>query len=435
MKHLWSRASALAAQTPPERNRVVDFLRAASIVAVVLGHWLMAAIWVDADGAHASHLLALSPWTQWLTWIFQVMPVFFIVGGYANGISWDAALRTGKSYQDWLYGRVERLCRPVLPLLAFWAAAAWIARSAGVPAEMIRIASITALVPTWFLAIYFLVVILAPLTHVAWRRFGMGSFWAPALVAAGLDAIFFGTEVRAPGWANYFFIWIAVHQLGFAWRARCFAARGKAMAWCLVGLGALIAMTEIGPWPRSLVGVPGEEISNTTPPHLPLLPLAAFQFGAVLLVEPILRRWLARPAPWTAAVLLNGTIMTLFLWHSGAMMLAYGIGIWIGGPGLGETPGTLLWWAMRALWMPAFLAVTLVFLSLFARLERGGRRERPAPSSARMIVGLLIAGAGLSQLALFGIGGDGPGGLRLIPLLLALGGIIAASWPGLSSPR
>jgi len=430
MPGMWSRAAALAADTPPQRNKAVDFLRAASITAVVLGHWLMAAIWVDADGTHASHLLALSPWTQWLTWAFQVMPVFFFVGGYANGVSWDSALRTNQSYRDWLYGRIGRLCRPVFPLLLFWAAAAWIARAAGVPAEMIRIASITALVPTWFLAVYFLVVILAPLAHAAWRRFGMATFWAPAAVAAVLDLLFFGAGVREPGWANYFFIWIAVHQLGFAWRAGRFSARGMALAWCLAGLAALIAMTEFGPWPRSLVGVPGEEISNTTPPHLPLLPLAAFQFGAVMLIENRLRRWLKRPAPWTTAVLLNGTIMTLFLWHSGSMMLSYGLSIWLGGIGLGLIPGSAIWWAMRPLWVLIFLAMTMIFLSLFARLERGSRASASAPHPARMICGLLVGGAGIGQLAMFGIGGDGPGGLRLIPLLLALGGMITALAPG-----
>ena len=37
---------ALAAATPSDRNRVVDLLRAAAILIVVLGHWLMAAVMV-----------------------------------------------------------------------------------------------------------------------------------------------------------------------------------------------------------------------------------------------------------------------------------------------------------------------------------------------------------------------------------------------------
>ncbi len=120
MKSLWSAAARLAEKTPAKRNRCVDFLRAVSILVVVTGHWLMAAPWVDADGAHISHLLDVSPWAQWLTWGMQVMPIFFFVGGYSNGISWDAACRDGTSYQDWLSSRLTRLLGPVLVLVLFW---------------------------------------------------------------------------------------------------------------------------------------------------------------------------------------------------------------------------------------------------------------------------------------------------------------------------
>ena len=89
----WSRALAMAADTPPSRNRYVDWLRALSISAVVFGHWLIAAPWIAADGLRLDHMLAVQPWTQWLTLLFQVMPVFFLVGGYSNAASWDAPAR------------------------------------------------------------------------------------------------------------------------------------------------------------------------------------------------------------------------------------------------------------------------------------------------------------------------------------------------------
>ena len=43
----WSRATEVAARTPTSRNRYVDFLRALSILAVISGHWLMAAPYVN----------------------------------------------------------------------------------------------------------------------------------------------------------------------------------------------------------------------------------------------------------------------------------------------------------------------------------------------------------------------------------------------------
>ena len=83
---MWAKAAEMAGKAPPARNRYVDFLRALSIMAVVSGHWLVAAPVIGVDGAVAGkNLLGVLPWTQWLTWGFQVMPLFFLVGGYSNG--------------------------------------------------------------------------------------------------------------------------------------------------------------------------------------------------------------------------------------------------------------------------------------------------------------------------------------------------------------
>jgi peptidoglycan/LPS O-acetylase OafA/YrhL len=116
---LWASAAAVAAKTPESRNRYVDFLRALSICAVVVGHWLMAAPYIDGGGIQISSMLEHQPWTRWLSWAFQVMPVFFLVGGYANGLSWRAARRDGRPYAEWLQLRLQRLVGPVLPLIAF----------------------------------------------------------------------------------------------------------------------------------------------------------------------------------------------------------------------------------------------------------------------------------------------------------------------------
>ena len=101
---LWDQASSLAAQTPEERNRYVDFLRSVSILIVITGHWLIAtAFYVDGDLAQGK-LLQSEPWTQWLTWAFQVMPIFFIVGGYSNAVSLESARRKQVAYAGWLAG-------------------------------------------------------------------------------------------------------------------------------------------------------------------------------------------------------------------------------------------------------------------------------------------------------------------------------------------
>ena len=65
-------------------------------------------------------VIAVIPWTRWLTWLFQVMPVFFLVGGYVNALGWQSARRRHENYTAWLARRLQRLVLPVLPVLAAW---------------------------------------------------------------------------------------------------------------------------------------------------------------------------------------------------------------------------------------------------------------------------------------------------------------------------
>jgi len=430
MKALWVQAEKVAAATPESRNRTVDFLRAASLCAVVLGHWLMAAPRVGDGGASLDHLLSISPWTHFLTWLFQVMPIFFFVGGWSNATTWSAARRDGLPFSEWLHRRALRLLMPVGVLLLFWFVAGAVAAAAGLDSEILRLASRIALVPVWFLAVYLAVVALVPLTHGAWRRWGMGSFWGLIAVACFIDWGFFSQGWDAFGWTNYLILWAAVHQLGYAWRdGRMASPRLQALcaSW---GFILLVWMVRIGPWPVSLVGVPGDPVSNTSPPHLPLLALAAFQFGVVRLLEAPLNRWLARPIPWTATLVLSSSLMTLFLWHSTSMMLLIGAAFWAGGVGMHGEPGSITWWVGRLLWLPLLVAALVPFLAGFGRFERPKSVTTSPPSATRQIFGLLLACVGLAFLADMGVTGPGWLGLAWVPLGLALAGIFVATRVG-----
>ncbi len=379
---MWQRALWFADRTPEARNRYVDFLRALSILAVVFGHWLIAAPHFENGSPAYSHLLDLAPWSQWLTWLFQVMPVFFFVGGFSNGISWESAQRKELGFREWFDARTRRLIGPVLPLLLAWAVMVAVAHSNGVSDAMIRIGSQTALVPVWFLAVYIMVVALVPLTHAAWTRWGFVSVLIPAVAAALVDIVFFSGGLRVLGWLNYPFVWLAVHQLGYAWHDRRLAGAWTGLLWFVGGIGTLVALTHIGPYPLSLVGVPGDEISNTLPPKLPLLALAAAQIGLVLIFEAPARRWLAHRIPWAITILINGMIMTIFLWHSTVMMLLVGLAFWQIPAVLGQQPDTASWWWTRPLWILAYTMATLPFLLVFARFERRVRAIRPGPQPA-----------------------------------------------------
>jgi len=419
----WARARSLAERTPPARNRYVDLLRAVSIGFVVLGHWLIAAPNVRDGGLRLDHLLAVAPWTHWLTWLFQVMPVFFIVGGYANAASWEAARRAAQPYGAWVAGRLHRLVGPVLPLLAVWGLTAAVARACGVPPAMIEVGSQVALIPLWFLAVYLLVVLLVPPTLAAWRRFGTASFACLAAGAVALDLARFAGGMTALAWGNYLFVWLAVHQIGYLWRDGRIGGAARSLPWAAAGVLVLLGLVLFGPYSRSMVGVPGEEVSNTLPPSLAMLALGALQGGLLLALERPARRWLGGIRPWTATVLVNGTIMSVYLWHSSAMIWSVGLANLVGGAGLRLAPGSGGWWLARLPWLAVYGAALLGTLVLFGRFER---LAGPPPGASlpawRTCGGALLVCAGLGLLAYHGIGGEGLLGLRWTPLLAVFAG-------------
>jgi peptidoglycan/LPS O-acetylase OafA/YrhL len=420
----WSRAREFAERTPPARNRFVDLLRAASIGVVVVGHWLMAAPSLEGGRFSLGDMLRLAPWSQWLTWIFQVMPLFFIVGGYANAASWEAARRAGRRYDAWIEDRLRRLVVPVVPLLVVWSILALVARPIGVPAQMIEIGSELAFTPTWFLAVYIMVVVMAPATHWLWRRFGMASFWGLATGALLVDAAGFAGELSWLRWANYAFVWLSVHHLGYLWRDGKLRGPGRALACAGASFALLIFLVVVASYPVSMITVPGQELSNSRPPTLALLALGVAHAGLVLSLEaPRLR-------PWTVTVLVNRIVMTLYLWHATVMVLGVGLAYWVGGFGLRAEPTSAGWWALRPAWILMLLVALALFTTIFGRFEQLGRSQaatgRPAYQS---VAGAVAVCTGLAVLALVGIATAAGPAIRGWVVLLTFAGAALIAGP------
>jgi energy-coupling factor transporter transmembrane protein EcfT len=154
-----------------------------------------------------------------------------------------------------------------------------------------------------------------------------------------------------------------------------------------------------------MVSVPGEDISNTLPPKLPMLLLGIAQCGLLLALERPARRWLSSLKPWTMVVLVNGMIMTVFLWHLTAAMLIITLAVALGSVGLTADPGSGAWWLLRPLWLSIYAVVLLGFVLVFLRFERGASSQ-PIPAW-RQLAGATLVCIGLSLLALMGIGGEG----------------------------
>ena len=419
---LRARAEKVDAATPESRNRVVDFLRAAAITVVVLGHWTIVA--VDAGGGISPHgVLDTARWTHPLTWVFQVMPIFFLVGGYSNALSWRSARRKQVGYAQWLRARLRRLGIPLLPLLVTWLLISVIALAAGAPTAALQLATQMALVPTWFLAAYLLVIVVAPPLLVLWERFGWWSLIGGIVLAGLVDAVSISLDRPLLGYPNYVLVWATFHQVGFAWLDGRLSGAGRRLALVAIGAVGLALLVGLGPYPVSMITSGADEISNSSPTRVTMAFLGMLQAGLVLLLERPLTAWLARPWPWFVTVLVNQRIMTWFLWHLTALVGLAHLLLALGGPGLGPTPLSGLWWATRPLWALMLLGVTALLVLLFGRFEDPRADDRPAPPLWQPLLAAVLVCSGLAVMADAGM--VGPDGLHWIWPVLPLVGMLA----------
>jgi peptidoglycan/LPS O-acetylase OafA/YrhL len=433
MVGIWAQAVQLAHETRPERNRYIDFVRAFSILIVVVGHWLMSAFFYEDGRLSAGAVLEMQPSIQWLTWIFQVMPMFFIVGGYSNSASLQSARHHSADYAHWLAGRLRRLIPPLLLLVVAWGVLALVLHFGGVSARLLQFASRSALIPTWFLAIYVMVVVLAPATYELWRRWRFGSFWVFVAASTCIDLLFFAADLRWAGWINYFFVWLAVHQLGYAWRETETAGIAGSIACAVLGLLTLVALVKLGPYPLAMVGSPDEDVSNSLPPKLTLIALGLIQYGLLRAFERPARRLLSATRVWASVVLVNSMIMTLYLWHLTVMVIVVALADVAGGFGLRAEPLSNAWWWTRPAWIAVLAIVLLPVALLLSPLERRRRTaDEVVPSVTRQVCGAALLCSGVALLARFGFGNASIPGLDVAAFsTVVMGAFLSGLLPAL----
>jgi hypothetical protein len=303
-------ARAVAA-TPPDRDRVLDLLRAAALSVVVLGHATMGLVGWQAEGPVVGNTLTVYAWAPWATWALQIMPLFFVAGGAVNARSW----RTGRdAYAPWMWRRVQRLLRPVwvyLLVMAPLSAVVSLLTPAGWSQPLLGLA--TQLL--WFIGVYVMVCALTPLAVAAHRR---NPLLGPAVLLAGValvDVARLGMGLGdALGLLNFVLVWAFAAQLGLVFDDGLLRGwRGLVVAAAAVAVN--LALTGPGPYPTSMVGLPGESFSNMAPPSLVLALHALALAGVAAAARALLARLASRPRVWTATTAVNLTAMTLYLWH------------------------------------------------------------------------------------------------------------------------
>jgi peptidoglycan/LPS O-acetylase OafA/YrhL len=362
-------ARRIDAATPPGRDRAVDALRAIAVLGVVLGHWLVTALVSDGGALHGTSPLAYLPRLAPVSWAFQTLAVFFLVGGYVATRSHARARALKTGYRQWLGSRLARLFGPVVAVLTLWTVAAVAMLAGGTAPGTLRTLLTLVLSPLWFLLVFAALTAATPLVarlHPLW----------PLAVVLHVDLFRFGFGAPASlGWINVAAGWLVPYCLGAAWARG--GLRGRATGWALLGTGAA-ATAGLVAWagyPASMVGVPGAAVSNLNPPTLAAVTFGLAQCGAALLLLGPLRRAMRRPVLWAAVALLNLSAMTVFLWHQTALMTVTALGLLAGVPlpGLHTVPDGPAWVAARTGWLPVFAAALAVCLAAFRTYEQRRR--------------------------------------------------------------
>ncbi len=380
---------------PRGRDTFVDLLRGGSILAVVVGHWLVADLaWQDGRVVQAS-ALGLVPQMWPLTWLLVVIPLFFFVGGFSNRRSWEGSLRRGEGYAAFLDRRVHRVMVPT----GFYLAVTMLAGVAidRVGGGGIRQVGGLFLQPLWFLGVYLWVVALTPLTLGAHHRFGWRVPVALAGLAAIVDVLRHAPGASAVGYVNVLVVWLLMHQLGYFLAEGSLTRPGTMAA---VGLAVTAALVALPAYSATMVGVPGSEEGNMHPPTLAIVSLGLASIGVVLLVRDPLTRWLRRAGPWRAVVVLNMSMISIYLWHQPALAIAARIALPLGYPH--PEAGTPGWWVAHVSWLALPAAVLAGIVVLVGRVERVGP-PRPAPASTvtarAAVAAVVVLGMGLLSLA------------------------------------
>lgn len=414
--------ATLAAEAKSDRNRAVDAYRAIAMLAVAVGHWAAVSVALDDEGALvAGNALAEAPRLGWITWFLQVMPLFFVVGGFSSAMSLDAHVRVGGREADWVAARLRRMLAPAVVLAATWLAvlAGGLAIGAG---AVVGTAAVAGAIPLWFLANYTIDTAIAPWVLPAFRR-------RPALVVGGGLAAFLTIDalarsgVPAIGQLNWVLGWLLFQVAGFAWRDGLLPSGAALVRWAVALWTGTVALVALGPWPITMVHHEGLTHSPTHPPSTALLVFGAAYSATAVAAAPAVSRALARsPRAWAVVVAGNAISLSVYLWHFTAFVVVGAVAYAAGLLPTAEV-ATGAWWLQK---MPMMLGAAVVLAAITAVVSGVERRALLAPRTAWRggnVSMLVTAGAVSASVKVWGLGSIpavGIGALSLIVIWQAL---------------
>ncbi len=360
--------------TTARRDPFVDFVRAFSLLVVVAWHWCFTIILWRDDGPHATNPIGFTEGMWTITWLLQVMPLFFFVGGYSNLMAWKRRKEQGHSVVRFVWSRVKQLAIPSLALAGTWILLGIVVvREFDV--EWAQRGVILVISPLWFIAAYLIIIVLFPVFLWLHERFDAVMLIWLAGAAWLVDITRFKHDLLSVGFINMVLVWGFCHQLGFFYERIINA--GRQVAWALVsaGLLGLSAAVYSGIYPGSMVGVPGDKFSNMGPPTMCIVALVMLQAGIAALLHKSVVYKLETSQRWARFSELIGRFsMPLFLFHTTGLVIAMFIGSKLGFYSKREPD--LRWWLFRPVSFIGPLLCTAPVIWLF------GRRWVKAPIGA-----------------------------------------------------
>ncbi|MHA6508708.1 acyltransferase family protein [Tessaracoccus sp. Y1736] len=309
-------------QNEPPRNTTIDVARAFSVFVVVLFHGLIFQASVGPDGALQAELWAPPTWVWGLSWLLMSMPLFFACGGFANALIVDKMRRRGTGFSHYLANRGRRLTGGLTLFVTVFAVIATVAAWVGYPALAAEL-SRSLMFLLWFISVYLVIVLFAPLMVRLHDRFGAWVIVAMLLGIVVVDRAWIGFGRNDIGQINMFLVWPLCHQLGIGYQRGWFREGPARRTWALllaaaVAIAVLIAFFG---YPASAVGFANAPRANHLPPTLAMALLGVAQVAALGLVER--SGAFARLSPQAEARLakLSALMMTVYLWHGPCLLI------------------------------------------------------------------------------------------------------------------
>jgi fucose 4-O-acetylase-like acetyltransferase len=387
------------------RDRVMDAVKALALLLVVAGHSLA---WTVTGSGSVINTLDAVPYMFPLTWVLQILPLFFLLAG--AGLVRLASTRDSRGYLT----RLTRLSAPALPLIVAAMVLAVIAgalagKDAGKAAGLLPIQLV------WFLGVYLVLVAAAPLLV---RFSGSLAIAVWLVLILGVDLLRVNVN-ELIGWANLILVWGLFAAIGTRLnRLRAIRRPILAIGVIAFAAAAIIAIV-VGPYSPALISTDAVKgISNLAPPTIVLALVGLAQICLLLLVWPLLQRALDRDRLWVPVAIFASRAMEIYLWH----MLVFTLAI-AGMIGLAIAPAALspLWWLQHVAVAAIVLTVVWFAAPVLGRLSRSLAgllgRASPRVSLGTAWARVLLVFAAIALLCVSESGVADPVTLRSVLLL------------------